>query len=132
MFFPDFHGSTLRGTDDGHREKEKFLVKLRRRLAAIFNDLEIEKFDLVALRHAFGTRARSCMSYEEAAACLGHVGQRTTSGYGKRNKRWKKSGESSGGWMPQPDPETVSRLEASFTDALESSPAAEQPEPTPS
>ena len=71
------------------------------------------------------------MSYEEAAACLGHVGQRTTSGYGKRNKRWKKSGESSGGWMPQPDPETVCRLEASFTNALESSPA-EESEPSPS
>ena len=33
--------------------------------------------------------------------------------------------------MPQPDPETVSRLEASFADALESNPAAEQSEPTP-
>ena len=60
VFFPDFYGSTLRGTDDGHREKEKFLVKLRRRLAAIFNDLEIEKFDLVALRHGFGALEVAC------------------------------------------------------------------------
>jgi hypothetical protein len=54
------HRPTSAKYADGHREKEKFLVKLRRRLAAIFNDLEIEKFDLVALRHGFGALEVAC------------------------------------------------------------------------
>lgn len=115
IFFKDFPGSTLRDTEDGHRAKEIFLNKLRRRLASLQAELDMEPFDLTTLRHNFGTRCRSALSHEEAAALLGHTGPRTTGAYGKRHKRWAKKGGGSGqGWMPTADPETVARLVREF------------------
>ena len=115
IFFKDFPGSTLRDTEEGHRAKEIFLNKLRRRLASLQAELDMEPFDLTTLRHNFGTRCRSALSHEEAAALLGHTGPRTTGAYGKRHKRWTKKGGGSGqGWMPTADPETVARLVQEF------------------
>lgn len=83
--------------------------RIRRRSPTIFRRSRVDPFDLTTLRHNSATRCPDSLDHPEAAALLGHSGPKTTGGYGKRQKRWKKKKRSSGGsgWMPTPDPVTV-------------------------
>jgi integrase len=84
---------------------------------------EKSKINLYSFRHAFATRARLSLPVWQVAALLGHTAKTSTYIYGKKQTRRRKSGSSSGGWLPGVDAEVAEKIHDVW--ALKDAPATD-------